>query len=69
MLGSLDDKVEMRQIEEKLMVDDLFAEQLTIAEDELSEKYLDAELTSEESAQFYQSLINSPDRRQKLTTY
>jgi hypothetical protein len=49
LLASLDDEVEMRRIEEKILLDDAFVEHLSIAEDELIDEYLDGTLTETEA--------------------
>ena len=67
LLGTLDDTGELRRIEEKLMLDDDFAEHIAIAEDELIEQYLDGELSAPESEKFRQFFLAAPERKQKLT--
>ncbi|HEY0428334.1 MAG TPA: CHAT domain-containing protein [Pyrinomonadaceae bacterium] len=66
LLGALSDKVEMRLIEEKILLDDDFAEKLSVAEDNLIDEYLDGSLAVAESRQFQQFFINVPERKQKL---
>jgi hypothetical protein len=66
LLGSLDDKVKMRRIEENLLLDDEFAKQLLIAEDELIEEYLDHTLNEQEREQFLQFFLLSPENKEKL---
>lgn len=66
LLGTLDDPPKMRQIEERLMVDDNFQDELSIAEDELIEKYLDGELTHAEQEQFESFFMAPPERKQQL---
>ena len=66
VLGNLDDKVILRQVEAKIMLDDDFAEQLSIAEDELVDDYLDGTLTEPEREQFLQFFLFSPENREKL---
>lgn len=66
LLGSLDDKVEMRQIEEKFLLDDGFAERLAIAEDQLVDDYLDGTLSEPERERFLRFFLLSPENREKL---
>lgn len=66
LLGTLDDPPKMRQIEERLMVDDNFGDELSVAEDELIEKYLDGELTQAEQEQFESFFMAPPERKQQL---
>ncbi|MDQ3710768.1 MAG: CHAT domain-containing protein [Acidobacteriota bacterium] len=65
-LGSLNDEVKMRQIEEQILLSNDFIEKLSIAEDDLIEEYWDANLTDDELKQFNQFFLNSPERKQKL---
>lgn len=62
LLGTLDDSAKMRQIEERLMLDDNFGDELTIAEDELIEKYLDGELAEAEQERFESFFLSTPQR-------
>lgn len=66
LLASLDDEVEMRRIEEKILLDDDFVEQLSIAEDELIDEYLDGILTETEREQFLRFFLLSPENKEKL---
>jgi tetratricopeptide (TPR) repeat protein len=66
LLGNPDDKVKMRQIEEKILLDDNFAEQLSLAEDELIDEYLDGSLTETEREQFLHFFLISPENKEKL---
>ncbi len=66
LLGNLNDKVKMRQIEEKILLDDSFAEQLSLAEDELVDEYLDGTLTESEREQFLRFVLISPENKEKL---
>lgn len=56
----------MRQIEEKLMADDKFAEELSVAEDALIEQYLDDELSDTEREHFIRHFLAAPERKEKL---
>jgi hypothetical protein len=66
LLANLDDKVKMRRIEEKILLDDDFLEELSIAEDELIDEYLDGTLTEAEREQFLRFFLLSPDNKEKL---
>lgn len=66
LLGSLDDKIIMRQIEEKLLLDDVFAEDLSMAEDELIDEYLDGTLSQPEREQFLHFFLLSSENKEKL---
>lgn len=66
LLGSLDDTVEMRQIEEKILLDDDFAEQISIAEDELVDDYLDGTLAETERERFLNFFLVSPEIEEKV---
>jgi hypothetical protein len=62
LLGTLDDPAKMRQIEERLMQDDNFGPELSGAEDELIEQYLDDELSDAEQERFESFFLSTPDR-------
>lgn len=66
LLGQLDDETEMRRLEEKILLDEGFAEQLAIAEDDLIDDYLDGTLTGREREQFIQFFLSSPQIKEKL---
>lgn len=66
LLGTLDDPAKMRQIEERLMLDENFGDDLSIAEDELIEKYLDKELAESERKQFESFFLASPIREEQF---
>ena len=66
LLASLDDEVEMRRIEEKILLDDDFVEQLSIAEEELIDDYLDGTLAETERQQFLRFFLISPENKEKL---
>jgi hypothetical protein len=60
LLGALSDKTEMRRIEEKILLDDDFVEELSVAEDRLIEEYLDGTLDASEQKSFDQYFLNAP---------
>src|SRR5690242_7051563 len=67
LLGVTLDEERERAIEERLLTDDDFCEQIEIAEDELIEQYLGKELGAGEREQFEHNFLSTSDRRQKLT--
>ncbi|HSK73207.1 MAG TPA: hypothetical protein VK892_16025, partial [Pyrinomonadaceae bacterium] len=66
LLGALSNKAEMRRIEEKILLDDDFVEEIAVAEDELIDEYLDGALKPSEQKSFDQYFLNAPERKQKL---
>lgn len=66
LLGRLNDQEKMRQVEQKLLLDDDFDEALQVAEDELIENYLDGDLGADEQARFIGHFLVSEERKQKL---
>ncbi len=66
LLGDLSDEAKIRQIEEKILLDDNFTEELSIAEDELIDEYLEGRLQNDESERFVGFFLNSAERKQKL---
>jgi hypothetical protein len=65
LLGKLDEN-KQAQIEERLLTDDTFYDELSIAEDELTDQYLANELSDEERRGFETHFLSAPERRQKL---
>ena len=65
LLGTLSDKVKMREIEENLLANDDFAERLSAAENELVEDYLDSRLTESENRRFTEFFLFSGHGKQK----
>lgn len=66
LLGMLDDRVKMRQIEENLLLDDEFADELSMAEDELIESYIDDELSADDRERFESYFLVTTERKQKV---
>jgi CHAT domain-containing protein len=66
LLGNLSDEEKMREIEENLLLDDDFDEQLSIAEDELMDEYLSGTLTEPERKSFLEFFLISSERKEKL---
>ena len=54
------------QIEERLLADDKFAREISSAEDELIEQYLDDELSPAERKHFINHFLAAPQRQQQL---
>lgn len=67
LLGTLLDDDQRRSIEERLLTDDAFCEQIDVLEDELIEQYLGDDLDAEEREQFEQAFLSTAERREKLT--
>src|ERR1044071_3387655 len=65
LLGQADPE-ESSSFEERLVTEKDFYDELTIAEDELIDQYLDGDLTRVEREQFESHFLSSPDRRQKV---
>ena len=57
---------EQQEIELRLLSDDSFSAELDIAEDELIDEYLAAELSREERLNFEQNFLTTPERHSKL---
>jgi len=57
---------ESSSFEERLITEEDFYDELTIAEDELIDQYLDDDLTGLEREQFESHFLSSPERRQKV---
>jgi len=66
LLGISEDPDIMRQMEKNLLVDDKFADNLAMAEDELIEQFLDNELSDAERERFTSHFLTSPERKEKL---
>jgi CHAT domain-containing protein len=66
LLGTLSDESARSQIEERLIADDEYAEQISAAEDELIEEFLDGELTDDERDLFNKFFLAPPERRRHL---
>jgi CHAT domain-containing protein/tetratricopeptide (TPR) repeat protein len=66
LLGQLTDEAKRRQIEEKLFLDDDYAEKLSIAEAELTEEYLDGNLSGEDRRSFDEFFLAAPERKKHL---
>ena len=66
LLGQLSQE-ELSQLEERLLADAAFYEELEIEEDELVDQYLRGELTLPESEYFETHFLRVPERQQKLS--
>jgi tetratricopeptide (TPR) repeat protein len=67
LLGAPLDASQQQSIEERLLTDDDFCEEIDIAEDELIEQYLGNELSASERARFEQDFLNTIERQQKFS--
>jgi CHAT domain-containing protein/tetratricopeptide (TPR) repeat protein len=65
LLGELAQE-EMRELEERLLREEEFANQVLLIEDELIEDYMLGELSSKERQQFEKYFLTTPRRRRKL---
>jgi tetratricopeptide (TPR) repeat protein len=66
LLGILDDEAEMRQTEEKILLDDKFADTVSIAEEKLIEDFLDGSLEPDQREKFVKFFLSTPRRRQQF---
>jgi uncharacterized membrane protein YccC len=65
MLGELDQE-EQQRLEREIMTDNHTFEQLSAAEDELVEEYLEGSLSAREREKFEKHFLSTPERRQEL---
>src|ERR1051326_7336580 len=65
LLGELAQE-EMRELEEQLLREEEFANQVLLIEDELIEDYMLGELSSKEQQQFEKYFLTTPRRRRKV---
>jgi hypothetical protein len=65
LLGQLSEQ-DRRRVEERLLADDNFFEEVSIAEEELTEQYLDGSLGPREAKRFREHFLVTPERRQSL---
>jgi tetratricopeptide (TPR) repeat protein len=66
LLGILEDPVMKSQMEEKLLAEDKFLQEISAAEDELIEQYLDDELSPADRKLFISHFLAAPQRKQQL---
>src|ERR1041384_8701536 len=65
LLGELAQE-EMRELEDRLLREEEFANQVLLIEDELIEDYMLGGLSDQERQQFEQNFLTTPRRRRKL---
>ncbi len=65
LLGELDDEAR-RRVEERLLTDDQFFEELCVIEDELTEEYAGGMLEQRAKERFESHFLCTPERRRKL---
>jgi hypothetical protein len=65
LLGKLDE-TRQAQIEERLLTDEAFYDELAMAEDDLTDQYLANQLSDEERSSFEKYFLATPERLQKL---
>lgn len=66
LLGYRQAEAERRKIEERLMLDDDYFEQISMQEEELIQDYVDGQLNPEERRRFEKYFFISEERRQKI---
>jgi CHAT domain-containing protein len=66
LLGEIAEESELRLIEERFLSDDLFFQELSMAEEELIDEYLSDELDKRERERFEKHFLSTPERRQQL---
>jgi hypothetical protein len=66
LLGRLQEN-ELEQLEERMMVDTEFYEQVLLAEDEMIEAYVNSELGDSDRAEFEASFLSTPEGRRKVS--
>ena len=65
LLGKLADS-EKEQIEQELLANDDFFEEILIVEEELADEYVAGQLSREERADFESNFLATPERQQNL---
>jgi hypothetical protein len=65
LLGQLDEQ-EQQRLEREIMTDNHTFEQISAAEDELVEEYLEGSLSAREREKFENHFLSTPERRQEL---
>lgn len=66
LLGEATQESRLREIEERLLTDESFYEEVLASEDELIDEYLDGSLTSREREEFEAHFLCTAERRRKL---
>src|SRR5438046_6216 len=66
LLGEISDEAELRRIEQRLLVDDDFQEELAMEEEELIDRYVFGELSPNESVSFREHFLCHPEREARL---
>lgn len=66
LLGNIQAEDEKREIEERLMLDDKYFEELSMQEEELIQNYVDDCLSTGERQSFEKHFLISEERRQKI---
>lgn len=66
LLGELDSETQQR-LEERLLTDNEFFEELLVAEDELIDRYLSSSLLPRDKEKFEGYFLSTPERRQKMS--
>jgi hypothetical protein len=66
LLGQLPDDEKRQEIEQRLLSDAEFFEELEVTEEELIDEYLTGKFTEDERGRFEQYFLANPERKQKL---
>ena len=66
LLGYIQVEEERRKIEERLMLDDDYFEQISMQEEELIQDYVDGHLSADERRRFEKHFFISEERRSKI---
>lgn len=66
LLGNIKVEDEMRKIEERLMFDDDYFEEILMQEEELIQDYVDGHLSADERRRFEKHFFISEERRSKI---
>lgn len=66
LLGQLTDEAKQQEIEQRLLNDDEFFEELEVTEEDLIDEYLTGKLSENEQGRFERYFLGSPERQQKL---
>src|ERR1041384_6033454 len=67
LVGEVSDEAQRQQVEERLLTDGDFFQELEITEDELIDQYLTGALTADERRNFESHFLAAPERQRKLS--
>lgn len=66
LLGHLTKESQLQQVEERLLIEDPYFQELLALEDDLIDEYLGDALSAADKERFEQHFLSTPERRQKL---